>query len=62
MCGPDLKTPLREPYACGAPPNPGEPAGYLSWFDWARRMNKTHVQNRCTSCGLWHVWVSRGAT
>lgn len=35
------------------------PSAYGAWHDWVRRMTKTHRQVRCTSCGLWKVWVPR---
>lgn len=33
------------------------PAGYIAWHSWAARMNKTHQQQRCPTCGYWSVWV-----
>jgi hypothetical protein len=36
-----------------------EPAGYLAWYEWARRMAKTHRQTRCHVCHRWKVWVPK---
>lgn len=33
-----------------------EPRGYGDWFDWAKRMGKTHRQAACEGCGLLKIW------
>lgn len=38
------------------------PSGYVQWHEWAERMEKTHKQKRCPSCGFWAIWVPRGDT
>lgn len=38
---------------------PGRPDGYVAFFEWCDRMAKTHVQEKCTRCGLWKVWRKR---
>lgn len=43
-------------YKCGAV-NKDEPIGYIDWHAWAERKKKTHKQQQCPDCGLWHVWV-----
>jgi hypothetical protein len=35
------------------------PTGYLAWWSWAERMNRTHGQRRCTGCGRWAIWYRR---
>lgn len=35
------------------------PSGYLDWFSWAERMNRTHGQRRCEGCGRWAIWYRR---
>lgn len=45
--------------ACEEQHFPNQPKGYLQWHDWAQEMNRTHVQSRCTRCGLWQVWTAR---
>ena len=32
------------------------PAGYVAWHEWAERMSKRYVQERCPKCGLWKIW------
>lgn len=47
--------PRREcPLADGHTPSP---SGYLQWHEWAEKMDETHVQRRCPSCGLFKIWV-----
>lgn len=36
-----------------------EPLGYVAWFTWASKKNKTHYQGRCKKCNLFHVWRKR---
>lgn len=31
------------------------PDGYTQWHAWAEVMAKTHVPERCPTCGLW-IW------
>jgi hypothetical protein len=35
------------------------PEGYLQWHAWARKMSRTHRQERCSGCGLYAIWVPR---
>lgn len=35
------------------------PEGYLQWQEWARVKSHTHIQQQCTGCGLYAVWVPR---
>lgn len=35
------------------------PNGYIQWHEWAEKMEKTHVQERCPICGLWAIWKAR---
>lgn len=35
------------------------PKGYATWFDWAKKMSKTHRQTRCEGCGTYSVWVKK---
>lgn len=35
------------------------PDGYIQWHAWARRMNRTHKQIRCTGCGRFAIWIPR---
>lgn len=37
------------------------PSGYLGWWSWAERMNRTHGQRRCEGCGRWAIWYPRAA-
>jgi hypothetical protein len=32
------------------------PQGYLPWVEWAEKMSKTHVQEKCPGCGLFKIW------
>lgn len=32
------------------------PTSYLGWHEWAEKMSKTHVQEKCPHCGLLGVW------
>lgn len=36
-----------------------EPSGYLQWHAWARKMQRTHRQVRCSGCGLFKIWIPR---
>lgn len=36
-----------------------KPEGYLQWFEWAAKMNKTHAQRRCPACGKYEIWEPR---
>lgn len=36
-----------------------EPSGYVAWFEWAEKLNKTHEQKQCPTCGLYTYWVPR---
>ena len=38
---------------------PNQPTGYVAWFDWAKKMSKTHKQIKCEGCGLYSVWVPK---
>jgi hypothetical protein len=33
-----------------------EPHGYVSWFEWAEQMGKTHHQEPCPGCDRLSVW------
>lgn len=35
------------------------PDGYLAWWSWVERMNRTHGQRRCEGCGRWAIWYER---
>lgn len=37
------------------------PVGYLEWWSWAERMNRTHGQRRCPGCNRWVIWCERAA-
>jgi hypothetical protein len=47
------------------PPCPNEvahtpcPTGYLQWWSWVERMNRTHDQAVCEGCGRWAIWYPR---
>ena len=51
--------------AAPEPPCPNQaehtphPTGYLGWWSWAERMNRTHGQRQCTGCGRWAIWYPR---
>jgi len=49
--------------AAKACPNAAEhtegPSGYVSWFEWAGRMQRTHRQTRCPGCRLYKIWAPR---
>lgn len=34
----------------------GESLGYVAWHQWAKKMSKTHVQEKCPGCGLYKIW------
>jgi hypothetical protein len=60
--------PLRIRYVKGKPvpahpedcePHTAGPGGYLAWFEWVQRMQRTHTQRQCRGCGLWAVWEPR---
>jgi hypothetical protein len=38
------------------------PVGYIQWDDWAEAKGKTHVQRKCTVCGLYTIWTKKRAT
>ncbi len=42
--------------------NTGEPETYMQWHHWADEMSKTHTQQRCLKCRLFHVWVPKRGT
>jgi hypothetical protein len=35
------------------------PTGYVNWWSWAERMNRTHGQRQCEGCGRWAIWYER---
>src|SRR6185503_15412869 len=35
---------------------PVEPDAYLAWVE---KMSRTHEQEQCRDCGLWHVWKEK---
>ena len=35
------------------------PDGYLQWHAWASKLSRTHRQEKCSSCGLYVIWVPR---
>lgn len=35
------------------------PTGYNEYLEWCEEMDKTHVQSRCSGCGLWVIWTPR---
>lgn len=37
------------------------PDGGLSYAEWTDKKSKTHVQERCPTCGYWSVWVPKKA-
>ncbi len=37
------------------------PTGYNDWHQWASVKIRTHTQKRCETCGLYVIWVPRGA-
>lgn len=39
-----------------------QPEGYLQWHGWAREMSRTHIQSRCSECGLWWAWAPKFTT
>ena len=41
------------------PTNPGEPTSYPDWHEWAAKKSRTHRQEQCPTCGLYHVWVPK---
>jgi len=45
-------------YKCGSV-NSDEPSGYIDWAAWAELKKKTHDQQRCPTCGLYHLWVPK---
>lgn len=53
--------PLPEPQC----PNEAEhtpcPDGYVQWWSWCERMNRTHEQRECEGCGKWAIWFPRPA-
>jgi len=61
LCGTG-NSPLVDPQpACPrASEHTPQPASYLDWHEWARRMSKTHRQRRCEGCGRLNVWVPKG--
>lgn len=40
-------------------PHTPHPDGYVPYFEWMRKMERTHVQRQCRGCGLWSVWEPR---
>jgi hypothetical protein len=36
--------------------------GYIEFAEWMHKMSKTHVQSRCSICGLWAIWTPKEAT
>jgi hypothetical protein len=40
-------------------PHTDSPRSYLQWGEWAKEMERTHVQRQCKGCGLWSVWEPR---
>jgi hypothetical protein len=32
------------------------PSGYPDWHEWAEEMSKTHVQQKCGTCGCYLIW------
>lgn len=55
------------PRRTSEPPCPNEaehtpaPQGYLEWWSWCERMNRTHEQRECEGCGTWAIWYPRPA-
>lgn len=37
------------------------PEGYQQWHDWADRKSRTHYQVKCSTCGLYAIWVKKDA-
>jgi hypothetical protein len=37
------------------------PTGYVDWWSWAERMNRTHGQRECAGCQRWAIWYQRPA-
>ena len=35
------------------------PKGYNQWHAWARKMSRTHKQEKCSGCGLYAIWTPR---
>ena len=54
-----LKHPRCEDCPDAAKSHTGAPEGYIMWHEWAEKMEKTHKQERCPTCGFWQVWVPR---
>lgn len=40
-------------------PPPVDDSDYLGWHAWARKMGKTHAQERCSGCGRYSIWVPK---
>jgi hypothetical protein len=36
---------------------PGEPHGFLGWYEWVEEKTKTHRQTRCRHCKRYAIWV-----
>ena len=59
VCGPDETLSLPDPECPNAANHTPSPAGYLGWFEWAERMNKTHRSTMCGGCKRYLIWVPR---
>jgi len=65
----------RRTYICGVPEDPQPdtsdcvnnaqhtpaPRGYVAWHSWVEQVRRTHRATRCRGCGLWAVYVLKGA-
>lgn len=35
------------------------PDGYVQWHAWAKKMCRTHKQEKCSGCGRLSIWVPK---
>lgn len=38
---------------------PYQPEGYIQWHAWARQMEKTHRQVKCSGCARFEIWIEK---
>jgi hypothetical protein len=44
-------------FPCHTPRLPNEPPNDNEWDAWAERQLRTHRQEQCPICKLWHLWT-----
>ena len=59
MRGQPLRDRIMREAGCEHSRQPGEPMGYLAWFEWVETYAETHDQGQCPRCRLWVIWTPK---